>query len=496
MKKILLITLLLSIIIFSGCIQANDAVIDSEVSSESISNEVEKSVDGNSDAIAFPETDLQDTISTSPQILSDDEILITESGTYEFTGDYSSITVNVNKDIDEGVVYLVLKNANITSETGTPISIVEAKDVVIMLEGENTVTQGEIITTDEEFPSGAVHSKADTLITGDGSLTVNTLYMDGINSRDDLTIENATITVNAVEHGIEGKDLLAIDNANINVTSGRDGIRTSNDEDLEKGNLIITSGNFVVNALHDGIVAEESLQIDGGNFDITTGGGFVEVLNEITRGEGSGNTVSATDLLEDSMRSLKGTNIIINGGEFVLSSYEDTVHANGVLTINGGEFNILSGDDALHADTDLVINYADILVENGYEGIEGETVTINDGNINVTVLDDAINANSETGFIKITGGNINLKCQGDGIDSNGDLIIEGGEIIVDVNAIYSGGDSEIDVSGTYTISGGSITDENGNGLSPNAGGGGGMAAPNNRPGGNQVGGGQVGGRPR
>ncbi len=495
MKKILLIALSISLLIFSGCNQANDAVIDSEVPSENISNDVENSVDGNSDAIAFPETDLQDEISTSPQIISDDEILITESGTYEFTGDYSSITVNVNKDIDEGAVYLVLKNANITSETGTPISIIEAKDVVIMLEGENTVTQGEIITTDEEFPSGAVHSKADTLITGDGSLTVNTLYMDGINSRDDLTIENATITVNAVEHGIEGKDLLAIDNANINVTSGRDGIRTSNDEDLEKGNLIITSGNFVVNALHDGIVAEQTLQIDGGNFDITTGGGFVEVLNEITRGEGSGNTVSATDLLEDSMRSLKGTNITINGGDFVLSSYEDTVHANGVLTINGGEFNILSGDDALHADTDLVINYADILVQNGYEGIEGETVTINDGDINVTVLDDAINANSETGFIRITGGNIYLKCQGDGIDSNGDLMIEGGDIIVDVDAIYSGGDSEIDVSGTYTISGGSITDENGNELSPNAGGGGGggMAAPNNRPSGGQVGGGQVGG---
>ncbi len=488
MKRILLIAISLSVLILSGCAQNNDGISETGVLDDDISSGSEHTDNGNSDSVVFPEVDLEDEISATPEVINDDEVVITSSGTYEFSGDYVGITVNVDKDIDEGTVYLVLNNANIESQTSTPINIIEAKDVVIVLNGENSVTQGEIITTDEEFPSAAIYSKADTVITGEGSLIVSTLYMDGINSRDDLVIEGGNITVNAVEHGIEGKDLLAIDNANINVTSGRDGIRTSNDEDLEKGNLIITSGNIIINAQHDGIVAEQTLQIDGGSFDITTGGGFVEVLNEITRGEGSSG-VSATDLLEDSMRSLKGTNIIINDGEFVLNSYEDTVHANGVLTINGGSFDIISGDDALHADTDLVINNGEILVQNGYEGIEGETVTINGGDINVTVLDDAVNANSDTGFVKFTGGTIYLKCSGDGIDSNGDLIIEGGDIVIDVDAIYSGGDGEIDVTGTYSISGGSIVDENGNELSPNTSGnnqGGGVMPPNNNQGGGMM----------
>ncbi len=503
MKKYIAILTAISMFALAGCAMLEDADKSqalgetSQAQSDTTADDMPATDTTTTAELDFPSDDYLKYLGESVTFSDGDEILITESGSYEFTGDYTSSTINVNvdKDTDEGVVYLVLNGANITSDTSTPINIIEAKDVVIVLEGENTVTQGAITTTDEEFPSGAVHSQADTVITGEGSLVVNTLYMDGINSRDDLIIENTTITVNAVEHGIEGKDLLAIDNANINVTSGRDGIRTSNDEDLEKGNLIITSGNFVVNAQHDGIVAEQTLQIDGGNFDITTGGGFVEVLNEITRGEGSGDTVSATDLLEDSMRSLKGTNIIISGGEFVLNSYEDTVHANGVLTINGGVFDILSGDDALHADTDLVINDADVVVQNGYEGIEGETVTINGGDINVTVLDDAMNANSDTGFIKITGGTIFLKCSGDGIDSNGDLIIEGGDIVIDVDALYSGGDGALDVSGTYTISGGSVTDENGNEISSNTsapggggggGGGGGMMPPsNNGPGGNR-----------
>ncbi len=489
MKKILSITLALLVIMFSGCNQNNGASQSGENQGNNTLTQPEQTSQATTEAVGYPDINLQENLNSTAQTISQADVLISESGTYEFSGDYTSITVNVNKDIDEGVVYLVLNNANIDNDIGTPIYIIEAQDVVIVLaEGTvNTISQGAIVTTDEEFPSGALHSKADTAITGNGSLVVNTLYQDGINSRDDLIIEDASITVNAVEHGIEAKDLLAISNANIDITCGKDGLKSSNDEDIEKGNIIIKSGNFNITADSDGISAEQNLQIDAGTFAINTGGGFVEVLNEITRGEGSGDIVSATDLLEESMCSLKGANITINGGEFILSSYEDTVHANGILTINGGNFDIISGDDALHADTHLIINDAQVLVQNGYEGIEGETVTINGGDINITVLDDAINANSDNGYVLITNGRIFLKCQGDGIDSNGDLTIEGGEIVIDVDAIYSGGDGELDVTGMYSISGGSITDENGNEISPiySAQNGGGL---NNQPGANRPGG--------
>ncbi len=410
----------------------------------------------------FPDTSFAEDFSLETAIITDADVVITQSGSYEFSGDYNSITVNVNKDIDEEPVYLIFNNVNINNEDGTPVNIIEAQDVVIVLEGDNNVSQGEIITTDEEFPSAAIYSKADTVITGGGNLNITTLYNDGINSRDDLVIEGATITVNAVADGILGKDLLAISNSDITITAGKDGLKTSNADEVGKGTLIIQSGNFNITAQNDGISAEQTLQIDNGSFEIITGGGFVEVLNEITRGEGSGDTVSVTSQLEDSMKGIKGLDIVLNGGEFNISSYEDAIHSNNNLTVNGGIYNILSGDDALHADIDLVINDIDLIVENAYEGIEGETVTINGGNMVVNVLDDAINASSETGFVKITNGVISLKARGDGIDSNGDLIVEGGEITIDVDAVYSGGDSELDVSGTYTISGGAITDGNGN----------------------------------
>ncbi len=464
MKKHIIIALIITSLILSGCSNADTSVSDTGV--ELVQTPLSAPTQLTVSTVDFPDTSFTEDVEASSTPISDKDVSITESGTYEFSGDYSSITVNVNKDIDDGAVYLILNNANITSETSTPINIMEAQDVVIMLEGENTVTQGEITTTDEEFPSAAVYSKADTVITGSGSLTVTTSYNDGINSRDDLVIEGGTIVVNAIEDGIVGKDLLAISESSITVTAGKDGLKASNDEDADKGNLIITSGDFNITAQNDGISAEQILQIDDGSFNIISGGGFVEVLNEITRGEGSSGVVQPSSLLEDSMKGLKGFNLMLNGGEFDISSYEDAIHADNSLTVNGGVYAILSGDDALHADIDLVINDINLIVEDAYEGIEGSTVTINGGNISVNVLDDAINASSETGYVKITNGTVSLKAMGDGIDSNGDLTIEGGQIVIEVNAIYSGGDSELDVTGVYSISGGSIVDENGDDIEP------------------------------
>ncbi len=490
MKAIYTSILILALLALSACSET----VHSEASAGSTFNQQgvvqtdtgdeTKATDEAMTQLSYPTNDFTRDFSDGI-IIDEQEVIITQSGTYEFSGSYNEIVVNVNKDIDEGAVYLVLNNANIESETGTPINIVEAKDVVLVLMGENTVTQGAIVTQDSEFPSSAIYSAADTAIIGDGTLVVNTLYQDGINSRDDLIIDGVNIVVNSVEDGIVGKDLLAISGSTITIECGKDGLKSSNDVDLDRGNIIIEDGSYNIVAQNDAISAEQILQIDGGVFNLYSGGGYVEVLNEITRGEGPGNTVQPTDLLEASMKGIKANDITINDGEFIVSSYEDAIHANNNLTINGGDFSINSGDDALHADFNLVINKINLTVENAYEGVEGSTITINDGNISINVLDDAVNASADDGYITITGGTIYLKCQGDGIDSNGDLTIEGGDIVIEANSVYSGGDGELDVGGIYSISGGTITDENGNPLDILTTGAGASRFGGNQPGGTQ-----------
>ena len=100
------------------------------------------------------------------------------------------------------------------------------------------------------------------------------------------------------------------------------------------------------------------------------------------------------------------------------------------------------------------------------EGIEATYVKINDGTININATDDGINAGRKsTNYavtIEINGGNITIKMgQGDtdGIDSNGNIYINGGTINItgqspfdyDGEAKYTGGTIIVNGEQTNTI---------------------------------------------
>ena len=143
----------------------------------------------------------------------------------------------------------------------------------------------------------------------------------------------------------------------------------------------------------------------------------------------------------------------------------DAVNAESILNVESGTLEISAGDDALHSDGELNIG-ADgtdgpsISFTSCYEGLEGTVVNIFSGDIDLQSTDDCINAadsDQPNGDfqINITGGSITASASnGDGFDSNGDLIISGGSVAVwTANAA----DNEpLDADGTVTISGGTV----------------------------------------
>ena len=153
---------------------------------------------------------------------------------------------------------------------------------------------------------------------------------------------------------------------------------------------------------------------------------------------------------EQSSASTKGIkadgDLLLNSGTYTLDTADDSIHSNSGITVNGGTYTIQTGDDGMHADDALVVNGGTVTIEQSYEGLEGMTVTINDGTINITSDDDGINAAGGTEenkmWMEINGGHIHILAGGDGIDSNGDLIINGGEIYID--GPYDNGNSAID----------------------------------------------------
>ena len=139
----------------------------------------------------------------------------------------------------------------------------------------------------------------------------------------------------------------------------------------------------------------------------------------------------------------------------IFDSTDTSFNTNGNIVINNGTFNINTDDDAIHADGMIEINNGTYSI-NAHEGIEGTYIKINDGKINIDASDDGINAGNKSkeysAKVEINGGNITIKMgQGDtdGVDSNGDIIINGGTIDVT-------GQSTFDYDGTGIINGGKV----------------------------------------
>lgn len=312
-------------------------------------------------------------ISGSGASLKDNTLQITKGGVYELSGDFSG---NISIDSSEEVT-LLLNGLTLTNETGPGINIVEAKKVIVTLaEGsENIITDGENYeATETDDPTSAIYSKADLTFNGTGSLQVTGNYNNGIQSKDDLTFISGTYNVKAVNNALKGKDKVAILNGTFNLeTTSGDAIQATNTEDTEKGYVAIDGGNLTIDTGSDGIQAETALYLQNATVDVTTE-----------------NKSSSEDI---SLKALKaGNNLVVDSGTFTISSKDDAFHSNGDLTINQGEFSISAGDDALHAEYNLTINDGTVDVLKSEEGLEGEAIVLNGGNINVTANDDGINA--------------------------------------------------------------------------------------------------------
>lgn len=191
-------------------------------------------------------------------------ITITEAGTYRFSGTIEDGKIVIDAKKKEVVV--IFDDFMITNDEESPVQCLAAKTFTVKLASgsENTVTDGRAAIaeedtnqsddtesssdtdeTEEDVPDAAIYSKADLVITGKGSLTVNGGYCDGIHSKDTLIIESGTLKVTATEHGINGKDSLTINGGSIIVygpeNSGNSAI-DYNGTGVITGGEILTTG--------------------------------------------------------------------------------------------------------------------------------------------------------------------------------------------------------------------------------------------------------------
>ena len=166
---------------------------------------------------------------------------------------------------------------------------------------------------------------------------------------------------------------------------------------------------------------------------------------------------SSVEITKEEVKAIDSTGDITIKGDGILNikSVDTAIKSNDNLTIESGTLNIETEGDGVRANETLTVNGGTLKI-NAEEAIEATEVIINGGTIDVAASDDGINAaqksETKTPKIEINGGDITIDMgQGDtdAIDSNGDIIINGGKIKITAQFAF-------DFTGKGELNGGEV----------------------------------------
>lgn len=397
------------------------------------------------------------------------DVSITAAGTYVFSGDCDNGSITVKKGVTG--VTIVLNGLTLTNDDSAAITLNKTAEASLIAAAGTTNTVADTAGSNDENAAVKVKSGAALAIGGKGTLTVDGNAKNGIKGAADavITVAEGKLNINAANDGLSCDDELNITGGTLSITAGGDAVKASpdtgeNPDTTSLGNVTISGGTLTLSAAEDGIQADGDLTISGGTFDVTANGGHTTALTDDSA----------------SCKGFKaGKTLTVTGGTLTVDSADDALHANTDVTIAGGTLTLATGDDGVHADNDLVIGTRGasststprINITASYEGLEGTTVTVYSGDIDVAASDDGVNAaNSTLGersdkyAINISGGDLYIDAGSDGLDSNNDINITGGK--VEVYGADAMMDAAIDYDGTFTLSGGTLF---GAGMEPSAG---------------------------
>ena len=355
------------------------------------------------------------------------DLVIATPGKYVISGtlDDGSIIVDFEQ---KAKVWILLDGVDITCSDDACLRVNEADKVFLTLaEGsENRMHSGAEYSEEalSDGTGGVIYSHDDLTINGSGALTIEGDYKHGIEANDDLVIAGGTIGITCVQDGFHVNDSLKITGASITVNAGDDALHCDKE-------IIIKSGTILLESCYEGIEAptvtidggditiyptDDGINANGGENSFGMGGGPGEAP-----GGGPGGSMSMQPEMQDKAQKSAGEPDTAGTNETVADAAA-TPERTGIRTSQQvqKDENTESASDSDNEDDDVQ-----------------PTITINGGTITII---------NETGM------------DADGIDSNSDIIINGGTVFVSLSG--SGPNNALDYGsengGTCQINGGTV----------------------------------------
>ena len=399
----------------------------------------------------------------------DGNVTIGASGTYVVSGtlDDGSLIVDAN---DNSKVWILLDGVSISCADDACIVVDQADKVFLTLAdgSTNTLKSGETMSSDalEDNTDGAIFAHDDLTINGGGSLLVEAAYKHGVSANDDLVIAGGSITVSAPKDGLHANDSLRVCGATLDVTAEDDGLAVDN----EGGYLYVESGQIKVKAVDEGLVAAGDVTVAGGSIEISTG---TEQGHHGIKSGGTCTVSGGTILVSACYEGIAANYIDVTGGDVTVYPVDDGLNAStgdnadefGMGTMGGpggpgGNGGPAAGDSGQGMPPEGEFGQGGTTQGDA----TGETPTSVDNAEPVvtssSASDDAEEA--ELPWIHVSGGTITVVNEtgndADGLDSNGNIIITGGDIRVSM--LGSGSNNAIDFAsengGICQINGGTV----------------------------------------
>jgi len=432
----------------------------------------------------------------------DGNVVISGSGKYVITGSlddgYICVDANANSK-----VWILLDGVDISCSDNACLRVDEADKVFLTLAGgtANTLNGGEELSDEalEDGTYGVIFAHDDLTINGSGSLRINAGYKHGIKANDDLVITGGTITIDAPADGIHVNDSFRFKDASVDITAGDDGILTENEESF----FYLESGDIAINAEGDGIHSNGDVIIAGGSITMDAGDDGIHAEGDIEIEDG---VIGMNSCYE----GIEGATITVSGGDITIYPTDDGFNAGSGSTAEGGMFPNGGGNPGnmgrpeggmqpperseLSSESGMQPpERPDFSSENGMQPL-GNSGSETGGEMPEDSGSEAggqskmtppamsesegmppqtpeagveQNAQQESGqevenYIRISGGTITIINENgndaDGLDSNGDIFITGGDIRISLvdNGTNSAIDAATENGGVVEISGGTV----------------------------------------
>ncbi len=389
-----------------------------------------------------------------------DIVHIKKAGTYivEGTWEDGSIWIEARK---EDTVRLVLNGVNMKNSDGPAILSRTAAATIISLapEKENTIADGRKHTdTGKAKANGVLTVKGSLTINGTGTLHLTGNYKNGISCSGNLSILDSTLTVDARKTAVQSRDVCSVRGGRLDLESGSMGIRTTG----EQGILAVEGGVIQIESEKNGIDLSSGLLVKSSSFSIKSGGGSVQ--------DPFGKEMQAARGIEAADR------IDIEQGTFQIDSSDTGIFGGEAMVIHTGNIVLSSRQNGIRTEDGIRIEDGIVKIQDSFNGIEAGGLQMEEGDLfitarnsgmvcggGVTIHTSSRNAGEkqEDGGIVINGGAVTILAEMSGLDINGSLFLKEGILTIYCPDYVE--DSIINLSGSCSITGGTLMASGGGG---------------------------------